>query len=261
MKKNLYFGQMIWVAALCLTAVFAIQTLPAPAQSGEIDGKAEQLLRQMSDYLAGLKQFSVQTENSLEVILRTGEKIQYNYPADLIMQRPNKFKATRTGDIVKQAFYYDGNTLTLYQKDFNYYATIDAPANVDETLDFAREYLDIHAPGGDLVYTNAYDILTEDMVSGSYVGMSVIDNIKCHHLSFRNNEVDWQIWIQADEKPLPRKFIVTSKWMTGAPQFALVIKDWNLSPDISEDLFTFVPPKDAKPIDFISLTGAGESRR
>jgi hypothetical protein len=49
--------------------------------------------------------------------------------------------------------------------------------------------------------------------------------------------------------------------MTGAPQFTVVIKSWNLSPKLTDDMFTFVPPKDAQKIDFIRLTSGGLSRR
>jgi hypothetical protein len=170
-------------------------------------------------------------------------------------------RADRKGDIVNQEFYYDGKTLTLYHKDRNYYATVEAPPTIDETIDFARQYLDVYAPGGDLIYKNAYSILTEDVISGFFVGMSVVGGVKCHHLAFRGNEVDWQIWIEEGDKPLPKKFIVTSKWMTGAPQFTVTIKSWNLSPKLTEDMFTFVPPKGAQKIDFIRLTSGGASRR
>jgi hypothetical protein len=91
--------------------------------------------------------------------------------------------------------------------------------------------------------------------------MSVVGGVKCHHLAFRGNEVDWQIWIEEGDKPLPKKFIVTSKWMTGAPQFTVTIKSWNLSPKLTDDMFTFVPPKGAQKIDFIRATSGGTSRR
>ncbi len=226
-----------WRVPLVITAlVFAvIGGLPvfSSGQSSAIEPKADQLLRKMSDYLGGIQQFSVQTENSLEVVLRSGEKIQYINPAELFMKRPNKLRADRKGDIVNQEFYYDGKTLTLYHKDYNYYSSVEAPPTIDETIDFARESLGVYAPGGDLIYTNAYGILTEDVVSGFYVGVSVVGGIKCHHLAFRGNEVDWQIWIEDGDKPLPKKFIVTSKWMTGAPQFTVTIKGWNMSPRLT----------------------------
>jgi hypothetical protein len=258
--KSQFTNLLVVMTAFVLIVVAGLPAY-SHGQSAAIEPKADQLLRKMSDYLAGLKEFSVQTENTLEVVLRSGEKIQYDSPAEASIQRPNKVWANRKGDIVNQEFYYDGKTLTLYSPDQMYYATVNAPPTIDETIDFAREALDVYAPGGDLMYKNAYGILTEDAVSGFYVGMSVVGGVKCHHLAFRGNEVDWQIWIEDGDKPLPRKFIVTSKWMTGAPQFTVVIKNWNLSPKFTEEMFTFVPPQGAQKIDFIRLTSGGTPRR
>jgi hypothetical protein len=252
-----------WFLVMVVFGLAVIAGLPtySQGQTAAVEPRADQMLRKMSDYLADLKQFSVLTENTLEFVLRSGEKIQYDNPAELLLQRPNKLRAERKGDLVSQEFYYDGKTLTLYNPDHQYYATVDAPATIDETIDFARDSLDVYATGGDLLYKNAYDILTEDVVSGFYVGMSVVDGAKCHHLAFRGNEVDWQIWIEDGDKPLPKKFIVTTKWMTGAPQFTMVVKSWNLSPKLKDDMFTFVPPKGAQKIDFIRLTAGEVSRR
>lgn len=70
------------------------------AESPDIQPKADQVLRKMSEYLDGLEQFSAQTENSLDVVLVTGEKIQYNNPVEFSVKRPNKMRAERKGDII-----------------------------------------------------------------------------------------------------------------------------------------------------------------
>jgi hypothetical protein len=245
-----------WVLGTMVFALALTINLPTYSygQASAVEPEVDSMLRKMSDYLAGLERFSVRTESSLEAILRSGEKIQYDSPAEAFVQRPDKLHAERKGDIVNQEFYYDGKTLTLYNPDQKYYATVPAPPTIDQAIDFARDYLDVYAPGSDLLYKDAYKVLMEDVVSGLYVGMSVVGGVKCHHLAFRGNEVDWQIWIQDGDKPLPKKFVITTKWMTGAPQFTVLIRNWDLSPKFSEDVFTFVPPKGAQRIDFIHLS-------
>lgn len=120
-------------------------------------------------------------------------------------------------------------------------------------LDFARRSLDLYAPAGDLLYKNPYSLLLEDVISGLYVGMGIVDGVRCHHLAFRGNEVDWQIWIEEGSKPLPKRFIITSKWLTGAPQSTVTLKNWNLSPHLKDEYFKFSPSNDMEKIDFISL--------
>ena len=51
------------------------------AQPAGIDPQAEKLLRRMSDYLASRQQFSLKAESTLEVVLTSGQKIQFDSPA------------------------------------------------------------------------------------------------------------------------------------------------------------------------------------
>src|SRR5678815_24038 len=125
------------------------------AQPTGMEPQAEKLLRRMSDYLASRQQFTAKAESTLEVVLTSGQKLQYDSPATLMVSRPNKLRAHRKGDLANQEFFYDGKTLTLFNPRENLYATTAAPATLDETLDFAREKLDVIAPAAELLYKNA----------------------------------------------------------------------------------------------------------
>ena len=79
----------------------------------------------------------------------------------------------------------------------------------------------------------------------------MIDGVECHHLAFRNADVDWQIWIQSGDKPLPKRYVITSRWITGAPQFSLNMT-WDTEPEFSNDIFNFIVPEKAQKIELIS---------
>src|SRR5215831_13171424 len=243
-------GPLIVLAMLLLGA----SPPPGRAQPAGIDPQAEKLLRRMSDYLAGRQQFSLKAESTLEVVLTSGQKIQFDSPATLVVSRPNKLWAHRRGDIANQEFFYDGKTLTLYNPKENVYATTAAPPTLDELFDFAREKLDIIAPGTDLLYTNAAEKMLKASSSGSVVGPSVVAGVKSTHLAFRAAEVDWQVWIEDGDKPLPRKFILTSKQVKGEPAFTVVMGSWDLTPKLTNQEFVFTLPKGAKKIEFLMLT-------
>jgi len=246
--SRLILGLMVLTLAMSLgTAGYSF------AEPPDVQPKAYQILRKMSEYMDGLEQFSAQAENALDALLVSGEKLQYNNPVVFSVKRPNKMRADRKGDNFNQALYYNGSTLTLYQREKNCYATVPAPATIEGMLEFARQSLDLYAPAGDLLYKNAYNLLLEDVSSGYYVGSGIVDGTRCHHLAFRAKEVDWQIWIEEGDKPLPKRFIITSKWMTGAPQCIVTLKNWNLSPQLKDENFNFLPSKDMEKIDFISL--------
>src|SRR6188768_3730322 len=145
---------IISVIALAMM-IFAGWPQVIHAQPAGIEPQAEKLLRRMSDYLASRQQFTLQAESMLEAVLTSGQKLQYDSPSTLMVSRPNKLRAHRKGDLANQEFFYDGKTLTLYDPRENLYATTAAPASIDETLDFAREKLDIVAPAAELLYSNA----------------------------------------------------------------------------------------------------------
>jgi hypothetical protein len=233
----------------------------AQAQTAGIDPQAQAIFKKSTDYLAGLKAFSVDTQSTIEVVLDSGQKLQFDNGASASVQRPNRLVARRKGDLVNQTFYYDGKSLTLYNPDQKYYATVAAPGTVEAMLDYARESLDVIVPAGDLLYRNAFEILMRDVKSGFVVGKAVVAGARCDHLAFRNIDVDWQIWIQEGAKPLPRKFVITSTQVAGAPQFAVVMTSWNTAPKLTEGLFAFAPPKDAKRTEFLPLpTGSAPAQ-
>lgn len=244
-----------------LVAVAVLWPSASPAQLSGVDSEAIELLRRTTDYLEGLKQFRVETDTTIECVLESGQKLQFDHRAATTIQRPNKMRAERVGDLINQIFYYDGKSLTMSLPDEGYYAVAAAPPTIEAMLDFARDTLDIIAPAGDLVYKNAFEHLTEGLTTAFVVGKSAVDGVRCDHIAFRNPEVDWQIWIQEGDKPLPRKFIVTSKKMIQSPQFAVVLSKWDAAPEITESTFNFVPPKNQTQIDFLTVPPAGASKK
>ena len=243
------------VSVVALAMLVLAGWLPAGhAQPAGMDAQAEKLLRRMSDYLSSRQQFTVSTESTLEAVLTSGQKLQFSSPASASVWRPNRLRADRKGDVVNQEFFYDGKNLTLYNPKENLYATTAAPPTIDAMLDFAREKLDVIAPGAELLYGNAAERMLKETTSGFVVGPSVVGGVKSTHLAFRGAEVDWQIWIEDGDKPLPRKFVLTSKKVAGEPQFTVLIRSWELTPKLTDQMFTFVPPKGAKKIEFLQLT-------
>jgi hypothetical protein len=243
------------IAALsrsCAIAALALLSMAAQAQTTGIAPEAKQLLKASTDFLAGQQRFSAETRNTLEVVLNSGQKIEFNSTARESVQRPDKLRADRTGDLVEQAFVYDGKSLTLYNPQDKVYAQVAAPGTLEAMLDMARTKLDIVAPAGDLVYKNAYDILMDGVTDGIVVGKAIIEGVRCDHLAFRAPQVDWQIWIQEGAQPLPRKIVITTLDLPNAPQFSVTVTKWNLKPTFDAKTFTFEPEAGVKKIDFVT---------
>ena len=258
MKRTTPFtGWLLPVLAAIATA-WPIATL---AQPNEIDPDAIQLLKRTTDYLAGLKQFRVDADTTIEAVMPSGQKLQFGNRVVVTVQRPNKMRAERVGELVNQTFYYDGKTLSMNLPDQKYYATVAAPPTLEAMLDFARDKLDVIAPGSDLVYKNAFERFNEGLTSAFVVGKAVVGGVRCDHIAFRNPEVDWQIWIQEGDKPLPRKFIVTSKKVPESPQFSVLLPKWDTAPKLTDAMFSFTPPKGSRRIDFVPAAMAAAPKK
>ena len=249
-----WFRQRVRLAAACACIAAAV-ALPsaALAQQAGIEPQAEKLFKSATTFLAAQKRFSVDSSSTIEVVLASGQKLQFDSAALLQVQRPNMLRAERRGDLVDQVFYYDGKSLTLHNPGQKVFATTPAPATLEQMLDFARTTLDIVAPAGDLIYANAYEILMDGVTSGFVVGKSVVEGVRCDHLAFRGADVDWQIWIREGSQPLPCKLVITSKDVANAPQLSVVMRNWNLAPKFSAASFSFKAPKGVRQIEFLPL--------
>ena len=69
----------------------------------------------------------------------------------------------------------------------------------------------------------------------------------CDHYAFRQQGVDWQLWIDRGTTRLPRKLVITTTEEPEQPQYVAVLT-WTLAPPLDDALFTFVPPADAQKI-------------
>jgi hypothetical protein len=238
------------LAVLTLSATFSTEVR---AQTPPVNPAATQILQGMTDYLGSLQQFSVHTQNTLEDVLDSGHRVDFDISANVIISRPNKLHAERKGDLVDQVFYYDGKTLALHNPSDKVYATEPAPGTIEELLDHVRETLGLTIPVADLVYRNAFPLLIQDVDFAQVVGKAVISGVKCDHLVFSRPGVDFQVWVADSGEPLPYKYVVTDTGTSALLSVTTVMSNWNTAPAEADSRFTFVPPQEAKRIAFMPL--------
>jgi len=237
--------------ALGVFALSAAITTGVRAQSPTVDPAATQILQRMTNYLGSLKKFSVHTQNTIQDFPDWKHRIDLDVSATVTVSRPNKLHALRRGELIDQDFYYDGKTLTLYNPSEKVYATVPAPGTFEELFVFMYKSLGFLVPVSDLVYSDAYPLLMQDVTYAVVLGKTFIDGVKCDHLLFSRPGVDFQVWVADGSRPLPRKYVVTD---TGNPfwlSISTVMSDWNIAPTVDDARFTFVPPQGTKQISFM----------
>ena len=259
MRVYPFIGMLLLFWQLMAAPVLGAEP-PKKAKAPDLEPKAGEVLKQMCDYLKNLQQFSVQAEITEDVLLTSGQRIQFARSVEASVRRPDRLWAESAGDTDKRQFFYDGKTFTIYGNTNKFYASVPAPATIHELLDVAQERYAIDLPFRDLFAwgTDRADVAA--IQSAIFIGPTKIDNVPCDHYAFRNVDVDWQIWIQQGEKPLPRKLVITTMDEEQHPQYVSMM-NWNLSPKINNKLFTFVPPKDAHKIELAVVEVATENSK
>lgn len=243
--------------AASLTAMLGFSATSALA-AGELNADADGILRAMSTYLSGLKAFSVSADFSNEILTTEGQKLQFNARSDLLVERPSRLYVTRRGRFADAALFYDGVMLSLYGKTLNTYVQKDLKGTTDDAIRAIEQGTGLSLPGTDLLLSDPYAALTSEVVSSGYFGRAFVGGVETHHLAFRTPKVDWQIWVKAGNEPLPMQYVITTKWMTGAPQYSVQLSNWNTNPVISPAVFNFIPPMGAVKVEVFPVDETGE---
>ncbi len=239
----------------CATAALAATVLGVPAAAQ--DEGAGQVLRTMSDYMAAQNSLSAKFDVALEVVTPSIEKIQFDGSGDLSVSRPDKLRMRRTGGYTDIELTYDGRTATIADLAGNAYGSVGFPGGIDALIENLRTQYFIEMPAADLLLTDSYEALMEDVVEQKQIGIGVVNGIECHHLAFRGFDTDWQIWIRTGDRPLPCKLVITSKTVAAAPAYTIQFYDWKTGARPAGD-FTFKPASGAEAIAFADLANIGE---
>ena len=228
-----------------LSAPMALADSPSPG----IEPRVNTLLRNMSAYLEGASEFSFRTEVNYDQVLESGQKILYGRHAEISMRRPDRLHVLVNGDLVHERIWYNGKTFILMDLWNHEYVKVEAPPRIDEALDFMARKYGIASPVSDVLYSDVYAVLTENVITGVYIGQPVVRGVPTHHLAFTQNNIDWQLWIEDGANPVPRKAVITYKNVAGSPQFTAWLSNWNFTPRLADSLFEFLPPDGAQQVD------------
>ena len=83
----------------------------------------------------------------------------------------------------------------------------------------------------------------------------------CEHLAFSLENVDWQIWIEAGARPVPRKIVITYKDEENSPQYTAILSNWDFQTKLPDFLFKFAPPDGAKEINVAEIKSKDEAHK
>ena len=239
--------------ALSLAVLVPAARAQTPAAAPAIDQDAIAALTRMGTYLRSLKAFQIDVAITDEDVLDDGQKIQSETRTSLLARMPNGLRVERSNDRVERLYLWDGKNASLLARRMNYYATVPAPATIEELIAVLDEQYGIDLPLVDLFLWGAPKWTPAQIKGAMVVGPSVVAGTTCDQYAFRQDEVDYQIWIQKGDFPLPRKIVITTKTDEARPQHTAVYT-WNLAPSFNDAAFVLDPPTGALRVPLAKIT-------
>jgi hypothetical protein len=242
-------GRSSAAALLALGLWMAAATVSAE-EGGPIDPRAAEKLQRMSAVLAKARNLSLTAESLYDQVESSGVKIKRAVSQEIVLQRPDSlyFRSVRDDGKVREGR-YDGRALTIVPEGGGAYARIDVPGTVDTMLDLIQADYQVNVPVADLLYGDLYGRVKDHLLSGVDLGERTVGGEVLDHLSFETTGVDWQLWLEQGDRPLPRRLVVTFVNVSGEPEYLTVIKEWKLDPTVQGEMFRFDPPADWRRIE------------
>lgn len=249
MKRMPFFARLLAAAA---AAVFAFGALAQDAKDAgnppAVDPDVIKALEGMGAYLRTLKTFEVSVTAVTDELMDNGQMAQFTSSSTLKVRRPDGLQLNTVDDRGdRKQLFYNGRSATVYGPVRKYYATVPAPATLAEVAQVLAQKYGIELPLSDLFYWGSDSVRTADIRSADSLGETQVDGHATTHFAIREKDVDWQIWIDRGDKPLPRKLVITTTGQTARPQHATLLR-WKLVPAFAAGTFDFRPPAGARRI-------------
>ena len=261
----------ILTATLLFICALSVQVLPLQAEDdkskesdiaseSQVDADALEILKEMSDALASLKEFSFDAQVSTDETLDNGQTVQLNGVLKVSVKRPGHLYGEYTGEGKIRKVWYNDKELTIYNPEKGFYGVLETPGSIDETMDYLIDNYGFSLPIADIIYSDPYNSFIGNTRDGFVVGDSPVNGKDCVHLALRAEFADWQIWVSNDEPALPCKLVINYTQIEGVPQYQAVFTNWNLDPKLNASVFKPELPEDAVKIDFINFKQEGDKK-
>ena len=215
-----------------------------------LDPLAMEKLKAFSDFMGGLKLFTFKVVGSFDEPEPSGVKIKRFLTIEAAVQRPDRLELHFAFDdgTERKAWYKDAEIAFASVTDGTY-ARMPAPGTLDELFVHIEKELGFSPPLADFLVSDIYGAHAKDLLSAAYLGERAINDLRLDHISFESQGADWQIWLDAGPKPLPRRIQMEFVEAQTPVQYSIHFLEWNLEVVSTGKMFDFVAPPDWKEVE------------
>lgn len=257
MKFRILAALGLWIggglAALAPNVLSAAET---PSQTKpQISAEASAAVQRMGQTL-GAQQFAFQAQTIRVYAGPGGAPLHIFHTLDVTVRRPNRLLVMRSGDDGASKLVYDGKMLDVYMADANKYASIPVPGTIEGMMKEAMGRLGIDFPLADFLTDAPSKSFLSGVTEGQIANTVTIDGVPCLHLFFSQPPgIELELWLEKNDRSLPRRLIVTYRSLPGEPNFIATFSNWNFSVRPADTDFVFQPPAGAERVTLRAAAG------
>lgn len=247
-RRWLALGMLVAASLTLPCQGLAAKTAAAePAAETKLEPEALAALDRMGEALRSLKQFSLRSDTSLEVVLEDGEKVEVDNTLTYKVIRPDHLFVEIRNDRRVREIYFDGKELTINSPLLGMYASRPVQARtLGELVINAAEQYDIEFPLADMFFWGTEHAPKDLIRTARHIGSASLDGQKVEHYAYTQDGVHWQVWITAAGN-LPKKLVIISQDDPALPQYRANLH-WDTQTPLVASALTFTPAKDAQRI-------------
>ncbi len=216
-------------------------------------------LREMCEFLGQRPAYGCEFITVMEIQSETVNHRQENR-FQFKLQRPNRVALVGESGETDMTIISDGETLSISVPELQRYVQSEAPDTLDNLVsgDAAVPLMMLGPAGGSIPLggDSYYDHMMEGVTSSKLVGDEDVDGVPCQRFDMKQDAFDWSLWIRSGDQPLPMKMSVdlAKQAAAGLPAGASItstasMKNWDLSPQWTDQDFQFVPPAGSQKAD------------
>ena len=239
-----------------LLAALAVASLLVPAARAQdgVDAKTLEILKKTGALYKDAAAMHAELLIDGVFDLEGQNKREIKVRGEIDFKRPNLISIRTTGitdSNLGAEVVSDGKNLSTHLRRTKQYTEKKAPENLAE---IGRIILPLGQATTGMLFQNVLaedptDQLLEGVTEGKYAGMDKVGDKPAHHLTFKQPNLDWEIWVAAEGKP----FILKAKSQMELPNGKLssveTYSNWKVNPTFEKDPFQFKAPEGAKKVE------------
>ncbi|WP_428304581.1 DUF2092 domain-containing protein [Lacipirellula sp.] len=225
-----------------------------PAEPKSVD----ELLDRVEQSIKDLPAYSFDFDIAINVDAN-GNKQSIESEFDVKIERPNRWAVVKQSGQFGATSMSDGKEETIYLPMLKAYIVRPLDEATGENNELASLPVTFLGPAGKvqaLMGEGLKKFMLDGVTESKLAGEEEIDGVACWKCEFKQEGLDWQLWVTKADQPLPRRVVLVPDYSAnpGMPKgmsmtAQIDVANFNAEPKFTDEDFKFTPPEGARQAD------------